>query len=88
MGSSDISSEDKDGKCSVISIQNQNQMTISSFCLKVPLLRIAEDSSSSGSLPLVSISATAALSSADMAKYLKKISGGEAIEGETHKKII
>ncbi|MCI4392221.1 hypothetical protein PGIGA_G00143530 [Pangasianodon gigas] len=41
--------------------------------------RDAEDSSS-GSLPLVSISASTALSSADMTKYLKKISGGEAIE--------
>ncbi|XP_053468879.1 integrator complex subunit 1 isoform X2 [Ictalurus furcatus] len=41
--------------------------------------RDAEDSSS-GSLPLVSISASTALSSTDMTKYLKKLSGGESIE--------
>uniref|UniRef100_A0A4W4DNX1 DUF3677 domain-containing protein n=1 Tax=Electrophorus electricus TaxID=8005 RepID=A0A4W4DNX1_ELEEL len=39
----------------------------------------AEDSSA-GSLPLVSISASTPLTSADMTKYLKKISQGEAIE--------
>ncbi|XP_062868566.1 integrator complex subunit 1 [Trichomycterus rosablanca] len=38
------------------------------------------EDSSSGSLPLVNISASTALSSADMTKYLKKISKGEAIE--------
>ncbi|XP_030646165.1 integrator complex subunit 1 [Chanos chanos] len=41
--------------------------------------RDAEDSSS-GSLPLVSISASMPLTSADMTKYLKKICKGEAIE--------
>ncbi|TSS23714.1 Integrator complex subunit 1 [Bagarius yarrelli] len=38
------------------------------------------EDSSSGSLPLVSISASTALSSADMNKYLKKLAEGEAIE--------
>lgn len=85
-GSSDVTAEDKDGKCSVISKHDENQMTIFGFSLKFPLLHQAEDSSSSGSLPLVSISASTALSLADMTKYLKKISRGEAIEGETHKK--
>lgn len=41
--------------------------------------RDGEDSSS-GSLPLVSISTSTTLTSADMTKYLKKISKGEAIE--------
>eukprot|EP00063_Salmo_salar_P084358 XP_014059193.1 PREDICTED: integrator complex subunit 1-like [Salmo salar] len=39
-----------------------------------------DDESSSGSLPLVSISASVPLTAADMTKYLKKISRGEAIE--------
>ncbi|XP_036408619.1 integrator complex subunit 1 isoform X1 [Megalops cyprinoides] len=39
-----------------------------------------DDDSSTGSLPLVSISASAPLTAADMTKYLKKISRGEAIE--------
>uniref|UniRef100_A0A8B9LSR4 Integrator complex subunit 1 n=1 Tax=Astyanax mexicanus TaxID=7994 RepID=A0A8B9LSR4_ASTMX len=38
------------------------------------------EESSAGSLPLVSISASTPLTSADMTKYLKKISRGEAIE--------
>ncbi|KAJ8389649.1 hypothetical protein AAFF_G00115250 [Aldrovandia affinis] len=38
------------------------------------------DPSSTGSLPLVNISASAPLTAADMNKYLKKISRGEAIE--------
>ncbi|XP_045571005.1 integrator complex subunit 1 isoform X1 [Salmo salar] len=39
-----------------------------------------DDESSSGSLPMVSISASVPLTAADMTKYLKKISRGEAIE--------
>ncbi|XP_028842567.1 integrator complex subunit 1 isoform X2 [Denticeps clupeoides] len=39
-----------------------------------------DEDSSTGSLPLVSISASVPLTAADMTKYLKKISRGEAIE--------
>ncbi|KAJ7992420.1 hypothetical protein DPEC_G00278360 [Dallia pectoralis] len=39
-----------------------------------------DDESSSGSLPMVSISASVPLTAADMTKYLKKMSRGEAIE--------
>ncbi|KAL0992825.1 hypothetical protein UPYG_G00099040 [Umbra pygmaea] len=39
-----------------------------------------DDETSSGSLPMVSISASVPLTAADMTKYLKKISRGEAIE--------
>uniref|UniRef100_A0A4W5NFU4 Integrator complex subunit 1 n=1 Tax=Hucho hucho TaxID=62062 RepID=A0A4W5NFU4_9TELE len=41
---------------------------------------LLSDESSSGSLPMVSISASVPLTAADMTKYLTKISRGEAIE--------
>lgn len=40
------------------------------------------DDLSSSSLPLVNISASVSLSAADMTMYLKKMSRGEAVEGE------
>lgn len=40
------------------------------------------DDLSSGSLPLVNISASVSLSAADMTTYLKKMSRGEAVEGK------
>uniref|UniRef100_A0A4W5NFU9 Integrator complex subunit 1 n=1 Tax=Hucho hucho TaxID=62062 RepID=A0A4W5NFU9_9TELE len=43
-------------------------------------LPVKTDESSSGSLPMVSISASVPLTAADMTKYLTKISRGEAIE--------
>lgn len=39
---------------------------------------------STGSLPLVNISASVSLSAGDMTMYLKKMSRGEAVEGNEH----
>ena len=39
------------------------------------------DDVATGSLPLVNISASVSLSAADMTMYLKKMSRGEAVEG-------
>lgn len=47
-------------------------------CLRPP----PPDDLSSGSLPLVNISASVSLSGADMTTYVKKMSRGEAVEGE------
>lgn len=49
-------------------------------CFLCPL----SDDMSTGSLPLVNISASVSLSAADMTLYLKKMSRGEAVEGNLH----
>lgn len=43
------------------------------------------DDLSTGSLPLVSISAAFSLSAADMTMYTKKMSKGEAVEGKNRR---
>uniref|UniRef100_A0A8C1WSC8 Integrator complex subunit 1 n=1 Tax=Cyprinus carpio TaxID=7962 RepID=A0A8C1WSC8_CYPCA len=50
-------------------------------------LCISAEDSSSGSIPLVNISASMPLTAADMTKCLKKISKGEAIEGDRNKTV-
>uniref|UniRef100_A0A3P8YXE6 Integrator complex subunit 1 n=1 Tax=Esox lucius TaxID=8010 RepID=A0A3P8YXE6_ESOLU len=69
-----------DAAAAIPYLQKHSDILHGVFILFYHFCFLYSDESSSGSLPMVSISASVPLTAADMTKYLKKMSRGEAIE--------
>lgn len=80
--SAEVAPEERDGEPRTMFFVNIARDLISTtFDINVSSC-FSPDDLSSGSLPLVNISVSVSLSAAAMTMYLKKMSRGEAVEGE------